>query len=87
MEIVTHLIELEMCIENIAGHIVRITGSETDTIQSFDGVDFLQKFTERGFCTLLRIPLQLLAIPELFLCFFPVAVDILPKQSDFFGSF
>lgn len=49
VEIWTHLIEVEVCIENIASHVMRIGTRESDTIEPVDRVDIFEEFTERGF--------------------------------------
>ena len=86
MKIMTHFRKFEMSRENIFGHIVRITRSESNAIKSFDTIDSLEKFPERSFFRISFIPLELLAIPEFFLGFFSVAVDVLSEKGYFLGS-
>jgi len=89
MKIMAHFRKFEMSRENISGHIVRITGSEANAIKSFDTIDSFEKFPERSFFrrNIQRsIPLELFTIPEFFLGFFSVAVDVLSEKGYFLGS-
>lgn len=48
MQIVAHMLQFEMCREDIPGHIMGITGGETDAVQSFDIVDLVKKLPKGG---------------------------------------
>lgn len=48
MEIITHLREIEVSIENISRHIMWIRAREANTIKSWNLIDFLKEFTKWG---------------------------------------
>lgn len=46
MEIVTHLREVEVSIENISSHVMRIRTRKSDTIESIYGIYLIEEFSK-----------------------------------------
>lgn len=86
MEIIACVLEVEVRIEDILRHIMRIRRSETDPVYSSDSIHLFKKLSEWGFEVMLGSPLREIGIPEPHSPLLPIAVDILPKQDDLLRS-
>ena len=75
------VLELEMSIENIARHVVRIRRGETNTVNSGDGVYLFEEGTEGGF-HVGGCPCEGRFVPEFLAGEFAVAVDILSEEDN-----
>ena len=79
--------DLEVCVQDVSGHVVRIGTREADPVDPFDVPEFVQEFPKRRFFPgNMSVPGERFRVPELRLRFLSVAVYVLSKERDFADS-